>query len=48
MRGCLWAVCSKDNNAIVLIDSTRRDAYESKRMLQETYGGKYVVRKVNG
>lgn len=42
----LWAVVDKVSDNIIMIDSTRRDAYESKRMLQELYGEKYVVRKV--
>lgn len=47
MKNYVWAVVNKDNNAIVIIDDTRRDAYTSKKMLTDIYGGRYVVRKVN-
>lgn len=44
----LWEVVHKYNGEVIVIDNTRRQAYESKHMLEEMFGGKYFVRKLAG
>lgn len=42
----LWHVVNKKTNETVIVDRTRREAYESKHSLETVLGGHYVVRKV--